>query len=141
MAHVEHTQKMIPLISRETCFGQNVCELVSGVNMFDLDLGFQIHSIKQPIKTLWVLDTCLITILIKASLSSKMQLRLSWRRMSGARLNQARPSWAHLCHQVRPWPTWARFGWGIGDFGQGYVSAGVSLEGPGLQKHHQKTQR
>ena len=52
---VEHTQKMIPLISRETCFGQNVCELVSGVNMFDLDLGFQVYSVKQPIKTLWVL--------------------------------------------------------------------------------------
>ena len=29
-----------PLISRETSFGQNVSELVFGVNLFDLDLGF-----------------------------------------------------------------------------------------------------
>ena len=39
---------MIPLIARETSFGQNVCELVLGVNIFDLDLWFQIDSVKQP---------------------------------------------------------------------------------------------
>ena len=32
-------------------FGQYVCELVLGVNVFDLDLGVQIDSIKQPIKS------------------------------------------------------------------------------------------
>ena len=42
---VEQTQKVIPLTSRETSFGQNVCELVFGVNIFDLDLGFQIDSL------------------------------------------------------------------------------------------------
>ena len=54
-----------------------------------------------------------------------------------------------LKYRLRPWPTWARFGWGMEDFGQGYVSAGVShdspraqtctFEGPGLQKHHQNS--
>ena len=29
----------------------NVCELVLGVNVFDLDLAVQIDSIKQPIKS------------------------------------------------------------------------------------------
>ena len=32
-------------------FGQYVCELVFGVNVFDLDLWVQIDSIKQPIKS------------------------------------------------------------------------------------------
>ena len=31
--------------------GQYVCELVFGVNVFDLDFGVQIDSIKQPIKS------------------------------------------------------------------------------------------
>ena len=48
---IEQTQKVIPLISRETSFGQNVSELVFGVNIFDLDLGFQVDSVKQPIKS------------------------------------------------------------------------------------------
>ena len=33
---------------------QYVCELVFGVNVFDLDLGVQIDSIKQPIKSISV---------------------------------------------------------------------------------------
>ena len=51
MANVEQTQKMIPFITCEFSFCQYVCELVLGVNVFDLDLGVQIDSIKQPIKS------------------------------------------------------------------------------------------
>ena len=51
MANVEQTQKMIPLIACEIFFGQYVCELIFSVNVFDLDLGIQIDSIKQPIKS------------------------------------------------------------------------------------------
>ena len=51
MADVEQTQKMIPFITCEVSLGQYVCELVSGVNIFDLNLGVQIDSIKQPIKS------------------------------------------------------------------------------------------
>ena len=51
MADVEQTQKMIPFITCEISLRQYVCELVLGVNVFDLDLGFQIDSIKQPIKS------------------------------------------------------------------------------------------
>ena len=48
---VEQTQKVIPLISRETSFGQNVSKLVLGVNIFDLDFRIQVDPIKQPIKS------------------------------------------------------------------------------------------
>ena len=39
MANIEQKKKIIPLIMREIAFGQNVCELGFGVNIFDLDLG------------------------------------------------------------------------------------------------------
>ena len=51
MADVEQTQKMIPSIACEVSFCQYVCELVLGVNVFDVDLGVQIDSIAQPIKS------------------------------------------------------------------------------------------
>ena len=51
MANVEQTQKMIPFITCEISLSQYVCELVLGVNVFDLDFGVQIDSIKQPIKS------------------------------------------------------------------------------------------
>ena len=40
---------MIPLITREISFGQNVRELFFGVDVFDLDFGVQINWIKLPI--------------------------------------------------------------------------------------------
>ena len=51
MADVKQTQKMIPFIKCEIFLCQYVCELVFGVNIFDLDLGVQIDSIKQPVKS------------------------------------------------------------------------------------------
>ena len=63
MADVEQTQKMIPFITCEISHCRYVCELVFGVNVFDLDFGVQIDSIKKQIKsnlTLWILETCLI---------------------------------------------------------------------------------
>ena len=51
MADVEQTQKMVPLITCEISLCQYVCELVSGVNIFDLDLGVQTNCVKQPIKS------------------------------------------------------------------------------------------
>ena len=51
MANVEQTQKVIPFITCEISLCQYVCELVLGVNVFDLDFGFQIDSIEQPIKS------------------------------------------------------------------------------------------
>ena len=46
MANVKQTHKMIPFITCEISL-----ELVLGVNVFDLDLGVQIDSIEQPIKS------------------------------------------------------------------------------------------
>ena len=51
MANVQQTQKMIPLITCEVSLGQYVCELVYGVNVFDLDFRVQIDSIESPIKS------------------------------------------------------------------------------------------
>ena len=50
MANVKQTQQMIPLITREISFGQNVSKLFFGVDVFDLDFEIQINLIKQPIK-------------------------------------------------------------------------------------------
>ena len=44
--YVEQTQKMVPLITCEISLCQYVCELVFGVNGFDLDFGVQIDSIQ-----------------------------------------------------------------------------------------------
>ena len=51
MADIEQSQQMIPFITCETALCQDVCKLVLGVNVFDLNLGVQIDSIKQPIKS------------------------------------------------------------------------------------------
>ena len=45
MADFEQTQQMIPFITCEI----SLCQL--GVNVFDLDFGFQMDSVEQPIKS------------------------------------------------------------------------------------------
>ena len=51
MANVKQIQQMIPLITCEIPFYQDVCEMICGVDVFDLDFGVQIDSIEQPIKS------------------------------------------------------------------------------------------
>ena len=51
MADIEQLKKIIPLITREIPFSQDVYELVFGVNVTDLDFGVQIDSVKQPIQS------------------------------------------------------------------------------------------
>ena len=51
MADVEQTQKMIPFITWEISLCGYVCDLVFGVDILDLNLGVQINSVKQPIKS------------------------------------------------------------------------------------------
>ena len=46
MADVEQTQKMIPFTTCEISLSPHVCELVFGVDVFDLDFGVQIDSIE-----------------------------------------------------------------------------------------------
>ena len=50
MADIEQAQQMIPFVTCETSFGQNVSELVFGVDVLDSDLWVQVNSIEQPIK-------------------------------------------------------------------------------------------
>ena len=47
---IEQTKKVIPFISWETPFAHNVRELVFGNNIFDLDFGFHIDSMKQQVR-------------------------------------------------------------------------------------------
>ena len=49
IADIEQMEKMLTLITCEIALCQYVCELVFGVNTFDLDFGIQIDSVKQPI--------------------------------------------------------------------------------------------
>ena len=51
MDNVEQTQKMIAFVTCEISLGYYVCELVSGVDVFDLDFLVHIDSIEQPIKS------------------------------------------------------------------------------------------
>ena len=51
MTDVEQTQKMIPFITCEISLREYVCELVFGVIVLNLNVGIQIDSIKQPIKS------------------------------------------------------------------------------------------
>ena len=78
MANIEQSQQMIPFITCEIPFCQDVCQMVLGVDVFYLDLRVKIIlSNNQSRATLWVLETCLIVgllpfiiILMPASLSS-----------------------------------------------------------------------
>ena len=51
MADIKQGQQMIPFITCEIPLDQCVCELVFGVDVFDLDFGVQINLIEQPIKS------------------------------------------------------------------------------------------
>ena len=56
MADVEQMKKIIPLITCEIPLCQYVCNLVFGVDILDLNPGVQLDSIKQPIKSVSLLD-------------------------------------------------------------------------------------
>ena len=47
MANIKQDQQMIPFITCEIPLRQDVCKLVLGVDVFDLDLRVQINSIKS----------------------------------------------------------------------------------------------
>ena len=51
MADVTQMEKIVPLITCEILFCQYVCKLVFVVDILGLNLGVQINSVKQPIKS------------------------------------------------------------------------------------------
>ena len=51
MADVGQMEKIVPLITCEIVLCQYVCELVFGVDTFDLNLWIEIDSVKQPVKS------------------------------------------------------------------------------------------
>ena len=78
MADIEQAQQIISHVTCEISSGLYVSKLVFGVDVLDLDLGVQIDSIEQPIKSnsvsLGNMSHCrtppFMIILITASLSS-----------------------------------------------------------------------
>ena len=44
---VQQWKKIAPFITHEISFGQEVSEMVFGVNIFDLDFGVHVDSVKQ----------------------------------------------------------------------------------------------
>ena len=87
MASVKQTLKMIPFITCEISLGQYVCELVSGVNVFDLDFWSpnwfdrttnheQLCGFWKHVSIVGLLP--LIIILITASLTSNTYNKASW---------------------------------------------------------------
>ena len=51
MADIDLSHQMIPFITCEIPFCQDVCKLVLGVDVFDLDFRVQVDSIEQPVKS------------------------------------------------------------------------------------------
>ena len=51
MANIKQGQQIIPFITCEIPLCQDVCELVFGVDVFDLNLRVKIDSIEQLIKS------------------------------------------------------------------------------------------
>ena len=47
LADIEQMEKIVPLITCEISLCQNVCELVLGVNVTDLDFWVQVDSVKK----------------------------------------------------------------------------------------------
>ena len=51
MADVEQLKKIVPFVTCEIAFSQNVCQLMFGINVSNLNLGVQINSVKHPIQS------------------------------------------------------------------------------------------
>ena len=51
MAYIQQGQQIIPFITCEIPLCQDVCKLILGVDVFDLNLRVKIDSIEQPIKS------------------------------------------------------------------------------------------
>ena len=62
MTDIDQMNKIVPFVTCEITFGQNVCELMFGVNASNFLIleSRLILSNNQSKETLWVLDTCLI---------------------------------------------------------------------------------
>ena len=50
IAHIEQAEEITPLITCEFALRQDVCELVFGVHIFDLDLWVKAFPVQQPVK-------------------------------------------------------------------------------------------
>ena len=62
MADVEPMKKIVPFVTCEITFGQNVCESVFGINVSNLNFRIKIHPVKQPVQSnsvvLWHMPQC-----------------------------------------------------------------------------------
>ena len=51
MADVEEMNKIVPFVTCEISFGQNVCELMFCVNVSNLNFRIKINLVRQPIQS------------------------------------------------------------------------------------------
>ena len=51
MADVEQHKKIVPFVTCEITFGQNVCELMFGFTVSNLNFRIKINPVKQPIQS------------------------------------------------------------------------------------------
>ena len=51
MADVEQMKKIVPFVTCVITFGQNVCELMFGIDVSNLNFRNKINSVKQPIQS------------------------------------------------------------------------------------------
>ena len=52
--NIEPLENMVPFVASECAYGQHVCQLVSSVDIFDLDLWIEVDPVKPPT----LLDSC-----------------------------------------------------------------------------------
>ena len=51
MADVKQMKKIVPFVTCEIAFGQNVCEFMFGINVTDLNFTIKNNPVKQPIQS------------------------------------------------------------------------------------------
>ena len=51
MADVEQMKKIVPFITCDIIFGQNVCESMFGINFSNLNFRINVNPVKQPIQS------------------------------------------------------------------------------------------
>ena len=80
---IEQKKKMVPFVMSESALGQNASNLVSGVNLFELDLRVKTGPVKQPIECNSV-DSGYVshrrTSAFDDHLASKIQSNALWRQ-------------------------------------------------------------
>ena len=115
IADIEQMKKIVPLITCEIPFSQNVCELMFGVNVTDLNFGIQISPVKQPIQSnsvgSWHMSHCGTSTfdnhLVYCLHSTRTRMPCIWWKVINVCWNDdwdgVMQVWFNNCRRVSPW--------------------------------------